>query len=58
MFTDAMEDLDITLAVKKDLELRRDAEVNSDADPSLYSPWAIMGPMDYRRQPFKTTKPD
>ena len=48
MFADYMEDLEIKLAVEKECRLRRDAETDPNADPSLYVPWGIMGPQDYR----------
>jgi hypothetical protein len=50
MFADSMEDLEITLAVRKHAELRRDCEIDQNADPSLYCPWGIMGPMDYSKR--------
>jgi hypothetical protein len=42
-----MDDLDITLAVRKQMELRTAAEHDPQADPSLYTPWSILGPDDY-----------
>lgn len=58
MFADAMDDLEIKLAIERELDAREDAQVNPDADPSLTCPWGIMGPLDYREKPFKTNKPD
>lgn len=47
MFSDIMDDLEISLSVREQLELRREAETAPNTDPSLYTPWAILGPMDF-----------
>lgn len=57
MFADAMEDLDISLAVKKQVDHRRNAEQSPQADISLYVPWGIMGSEDYKKV-GKSEKPD
>lgn len=56
MFPDAMEDLEITLRIKKQLELRNQAAADPNMDPSLYTPWARMGLTDYREHEFKTDR--
>lgn len=48
MLADAMEDLEITLRVRAEMELRRQAEHNPKIDPSLLTPWGRMGLLDYR----------
>lgn len=57
MFADAMEDLDISIAVKKQVDHRRNAEQDPQADISLYVPWGIMGSEDYKKA-GKSEKPD
>lgn len=48
-----MEDLEITLRVRKQLELRRQAETDSKLDPSLYTPWGRMGLEDYQEKQLR-----
>lgn len=50
MSPDHMEDVAINLAVRELLELRRNAEIDPQADISLYVPWGIMGPDDYLKR--------
>jgi hypothetical protein len=58
MTPDKMDELEINLAVRKEMDAREEAQTSADADPSLTCPWGIMGPKDYREKPFKTDKPD
>ena len=46
MSPDKMEDVDISIAVAQQIEKRGQASVEASADPSLYTPWGIMGPAD------------
>lgn len=48
MSGDQMEDIDIKLQIERLIKAQRDAEHNPCADPSLYVPWGIMGPQDYK----------
>lgn len=49
MWADAMDDLEISLQVQRQVDLRRNAEIDPQADISLYVPWGIMGPEDYKK---------
>lgn len=48
MFADQMEDLEIKLQIELEMNARREADHNPCADPTLYCPWGIMGPLDYK----------
>lgn len=50
MSPDLMEDLEISLAVRAQCEKRREAERDPQADISLYVPFGIMGPEDYKKE--------
>lgn len=54
MLPDAMEDLEISLGIRKQLELRREAETDPNMDPALYTPWARMGLEDYQERQVKS----
>lgn len=57
MTPDAMDDLEIRLAVAKECELRMVAQADPNADPSLFVPWGIMR-YDPDRAHLRTSRPD
>lgn len=58
MSPEHMDDLEIKLAVEKECDLRRDAQSDPNADPSLYAPWGILQYGDEDLKRFKTDRPD
>jgi hypothetical protein len=46
MSPDHMEDVAISLAVEKQCQKRCQAIEDPTVDPSLYTPWGMMGPAD------------
>ena len=53
-----MEDLEISLRLRTQQDARKQAEVDPQEDPSLYTPWGILGPQDYAKEGLKGEKPN
>jgi hypothetical protein len=59
MTPEAMDEVEITLAIRKEMEASKSARTDPNADPSLFAPWGILGPQDYAEgREFKSNKPN
>ncbi len=54
MSPDSMDDLEISLRLRTQQDARKQAEADPCADPSLYTPWGILGPQDYSKKDIRS----